>query len=66
MRTSRRTTVPAAVAALALALTGAACTGADGTDAGTDTEEPIILDPGEEQGESLLPADPDAGTGTDG
>lgn len=61
------TRVAATLTALALATAGAACTGADGTPAGTDTEDPVILEPGEEQGETLLPETPEgAGGGTEG
>lgn len=66
----RRSTTRTAAAAttLALALTGAAC-GPDDEPATSDveTDQPVVVDPNQEQGGTLLPETPaEAEPGTDG
>lgn len=63
--TRTTTRIAAALAAATFAAAGVACTGADGTDA-DGTEDPVILEPGEEQGETLLPETPNEVEGTEG
>lgn len=53
----------AALATVALAVLAGAC-GPGQTE--TEADQPVILDPGEEQGETLLPETPNEVEGTEG
>lgn len=57
----------AVTAAMTLSLVGSACTGGSEPGPTAETTDPVEFDVHEEQGESLLPENPeDASRGTDG